>query len=52
MKKPAKAKVKTYKPKVCAECGETFTPTRNLQKVCGPRCAIDYNRANVIVVTS
>ena len=45
MKKPVKAKVKTYKPKECAQCGDTFTPTRNLQKVCGPRCAIDYNRA-------
>lgn len=45
MKKPAAAKVKTYKPKKCASCGETFTPARNLQKVCGPLCAIAHNRA-------
>ncbi|MGW8239828.1 recombination protein NinG, partial [Klebsiella pneumoniae] len=45
MKKPAPAKVKTYKPKKCASCGETFTPARNLQKVCGPLCAIAHNRA-------
>jgi len=40
-----KPKVKIYKPKKCAQCGITFTPSRNLQKVCGPRCAIDYNRS-------
>jgi predicted RNA-binding Zn-ribbon protein involved in translation (DUF1610 family) len=45
VKKPAKTKVKVYKPKTCAQCEEIFTPTRHLQKVCGPRCAIDYNRA-------
>ncbi|EPG2879347.1 MULTISPECIES: recombination protein NinG [Klebsiella pneumoniae complex] len=45
VKKPAPAKVKTYKPKKCASCGETFTPARNLQKVCGPLCAIAHNRA-------
>ena len=43
--KPAKLKVKTYKPKKCAQCGEIFTPARNLQKVCSPLCAIDYSRA-------
>lgn len=32
VKKPAAAKVKTYKPKKCASCGETFTPARNLQR--------------------
>ncbi|MDN2627374.1 recombination protein NinG [Klebsiella pneumoniae] len=37
--------MKTYKPKKCASCGETFTPARNLQKVCGPLCAIAHNRA-------
>ena len=45
VKKPARQKLKVYKPKTCAQCGKTFTPDRNLQKVCGPRCAIDYNRA-------
>lgn len=45
MKKLAPAKVKKYKPKKCASCGETFTPARNLQKVCGPLCAIAHNRA-------
>lgn len=45
MKKPARQKLKVYKPKVCAQCGKTFTPDRNLQKVCCPRCAIDYNRS-------
>lgn len=38
-------KPKQYKDKVCAQCGKTFTPVKYLQKVCGPRCAIDYNRA-------
>ncbi|UAN49940.1 recombination protein NinG [Serratia sp. JSRIV002] len=38
-------KPKHYKDKVCAQCGKTFTPVKYLQKVCGPRCAIDYNRA-------
>lgn len=38
-------KPKQYKPKKCAQCCKTFTPTKNLQKVCGPRCAIDYSRA-------
>jgi hypothetical protein len=38
-------KPKQYKDKVCAQCEKTFTPVKYLQKVCGPRCAIDYNRA-------
>ncbi|WP_337264357.1 MULTISPECIES: recombination protein NinG [unclassified Serratia (in: enterobacteria)] len=38
-------KPKQYKDKVCPGCGETFTPVKYLQKVCGPRCAIDYSRA-------
>ncbi|HHD2712160.1 TPA: recombination protein NinG [Klebsiella oxytoca] len=45
VKKPARQKVKVYKPKKCPQCGETFTPVRNLQKVCGPLCAIAHNRA-------
>lgn len=44
MKKPVK-KVKVYKPKKCAQCGKTFTPVKYLQKVCSPRCAIDYQSA-------
>lgn len=43
--KAVKPKVKQYKPKVCPQCEEKFTPTKHLQKVCGPRCAIDHNRA-------
>lgn len=38
-------KPKQYKDKICAQCGEKFTPVKYLQKVCGPRCAIDFNRA-------
>lgn len=45
MKKPAKTKNKVYKPKTCGQCEKVFTPTRNLQKVCGPVCALAYNRA-------
>ncbi|EMV1606754.1 recombination protein NinG [Enterobacter hormaechei] len=45
VKKPVKTKLKVYKPKKCAHCGETFTPDRDLQKVCGPLCAIGHNRA-------
>ncbi|EJD6707009.1 recombination protein NinG, partial [Serratia marcescens] len=40
MKKPTKPK--QYKAKKCAQCGETFTPVKYLQKVCGPLCAIAY----------
>ncbi|MGJ5856176.1 recombination protein NinG [Serratia sp. G204Y] len=42
MKKPTKPK--QYKAKKCAQCGETFTPVKYLQKVCGPLCAIAYQR--------
>lgn len=38
-------KVKVYKPKKCAHCGETFTPDRYLQKVCDSLCAYKYQRA-------
>jgi len=29
----------TLKPKKCAQCKVVFTPTRSMQKVCGPVCA-------------
>lgn len=30
----------TVHPKPCRQCGKEFTPTRPLQAVCGPRCAV------------
>lgn len=42
MKKPTKPK--QYKAKKCAQCSEAFTPVKYLQKVCGPVCAIAYQR--------
>lgn len=30
------------KPKTCKSCKRKFTPTRPLQSVCSPRCAIEY----------
>jgi hypothetical protein len=30
------------KPKKCKECSEYFEPTRPLQQVCSPKCAIEY----------
>lgn len=30
------------KPKTCKSCKKKFTPTRPLQSVCSPRCAIEY----------
>ncbi|WP_261666914.1 recombination protein NinG [Erwinia mallotivora] len=41
MKKPKK---KVYRVKKCAHCGNSFTPERYLQKVCGPVCAYQYQR--------
>lgn len=30
------------KPKTCRACKAKFTPTRTLQAVCGPQCAVTY----------
>lgn len=32
----------SLKPKKCAACREVFTPSRSMQKVCGPKCAADW----------
>lgn len=32
------------KPKKCKICPNTFQPINSLQKVCSPKCAIDYTR--------
>lgn len=32
------------KPKPCRQCRETFTPSRPLQKVCSPSCALAQSR--------
>ena len=32
------------KDKPCRICEATFTPTKPLQRVCGTKCAIAYNR--------
>ncbi len=31
-----------YKPKKCAACSNSFTPTKGLQKVCNWRCGLDW----------
>ena len=31
-----------YKPKKCAACSNSFTPSKRLQKVCGWRCGLDW----------
>jgi predicted nucleic acid-binding Zn ribbon protein len=36
--------MKKMKDKKCKGCGETFTPFQMGQKVCSPRCAIDFGR--------
>ncbi|KAA5961035.1 MULTISPECIES: recombination protein NinG [Pantoea] len=40
-----KSKKRVYKPKTCPQCLTVFTPDRYLQKVCGPVCAVSYQRA-------
>lgn len=36
---------KTPRPKTCSVCKTEFTPTRPLQKVCGPVCALAHAKA-------
>lgn len=33
---------RTLKPKRCPSCKVVFTPTRSMQKVCGPLCAVAW----------
>lgn len=35
---------RTLKPKRCPSCKDVFTPTRSMQKVCGPVCAVAHAR--------
>ena len=34
--------MKPLKQKKCRVCGEEYTPYSSLQKVCGPKCSIEY----------
>lgn len=38
----ARAEVRVFRPKKCAACAEKFTPTKSMQKVCGPMCAVRW----------
>lgn len=36
-----------FKPKKCKCCGVTFMPFKTTQKVCSPKCAIEYTNAKI-----
>jgi len=40
--------MKPAKNKACKVCGDTFQPFQTTQKVCGPKCAIDYAKSQAL----
>ncbi len=42
-----KNRFKPIKDKKCKNCGVNFTPYKTTQKVCSPKCAIEYSNAKI-----